>query len=46
MDEDVVGRVIGAVPGELDPLASDLEGAAVLEGLFWWGPLRVVVTEQ
>ena len=46
MDEDVVRRMIGAVPSQLDAVASDLEGAAVLEGLFWWGPRRVVVTEQ
>src|SRR6266700_2811008 len=46
MDEDVVRRVIGAVPGQLDPFASDLEGEAVLEGLFRWGPRRVVVAEQ
>jgi hypothetical protein len=46
MDEDVVGRVVGAVPGQLDAFASDLEGAAVLEGLFWWGPGGVVVAEQ
>ena len=46
MDEDVVRRVIGAVPGQLDALASDLEGATVLEGLFWCGPGGVVVAEQ
>src|SRR3982074_2470660 len=42
MDEDVVRRVIGAVPGQLDALASDLKGAAVLEGLFWCGPRGIV----
>jgi hypothetical protein len=34
------------VPGELDPLAADLEGAAVLEGLLGRGPRRVVVAQQ
>ena len=33
VDEDVVGRVVGAVPGELDAFAADLERAAVLERL-------------
>ena len=46
MDKDVVRRVIGAVPGQLDALASDLESAAVLEGFFWCGPRGVVVAEQ
>ena len=46
VDEDVVRRVIGAVPGELDALASDLESAAVLEGLFRRGPCGVVVAQQ
>jgi hypothetical protein len=46
MDEDVVRRVVGAVPGQLDPLASDLDGAAILEGLFRCGPRGIVVTEQ
>ena len=32
VDEDVVGRVVGAVPGELDALTSNLQGVAVLEG--------------
>ncbi len=38
--------MIGAVPGQLDALAPDLEGAAVLEGFFWCGPCGVVVTQQ
>jgi hypothetical protein len=46
MDEDVVRRVIGAVPGQLDALAADLEHAADLEGLIRRGPRRVVVAQQ
>ena len=46
VDEDVVGRVARAVPGQVDPLAADFEGAAVLEGLFvgWLG--RIVVAQK
>jgi hypothetical protein len=46
MDEDVVRRVVGTVPGQLDALASDFEGPTVLEGLVWWGPCRVVIAEE
>ena len=34
------------MPGQLDALAADLEGAAVLEGLLGRGPRRVVVAQQ
>src|SRR5262245_33799315 len=44
-DDDVVGRV-GAVPGKVDPLAADLERAAVLAGLLVRQPGRIVVAEQ
>jgi hypothetical protein len=33
VDDDFVGGVVGAVPGQVDPLAVDLERAAVVEGL-------------
>jgi len=46
VDEDVVGRVVGAVPGQVDPLAADLERAVVLERLFVGRPGRVVVAQQ
>ena len=46
VDEDVVGRVIRAVPRQLDTFASDLESAAVLKGLFGSGPCGVVVPQQ
>ena len=46
VDDDVVGRVVGAVPGEVDPLAADLEGSTVLERLFVRRPGRVVVAQQ
>ena len=46
VDEDVVGRVVGAVPGEIDALAADLEGAAILERLLVRGSGRVVVAQQ
>jgi hypothetical protein len=29
MDDDVVGRMVGAVPAEVDPLATDLERAVL-----------------
>ena len=45
-DKDVVRRVIGAVPGQLDALAPHLEGTAVLEGFLWRGPCGIVVAEQ
>jgi hypothetical protein len=46
VDEDVVGRVVGAVPRQLDALPSDLQGAAVREGLVRQRPGRVVVAQQ
>ena len=46
VDEDVVGRVVCAVPGQLDALAADLQRAAILEGLFGCGPRGVVVPQQ
>jgi hypothetical protein len=46
VDDDVVGRVVGAVPGEIDALAADLERARVLEGLLVRRPGRVVVSQQ
>ena len=39
------GEWLGAVPGEVDPLAADLEGAAVAEGLLVRRPGRVVVAQ-
>jgi hypothetical protein len=46
VDDDVVGRVVGTVPGEVDALAADLERARVLEGLLVRGPGRIVVAQQ
>ena len=46
VDDAVVGRVVGAVPRELDPLAADLEGPAIAEGLLRCRSVRVVVPEQ
>ena len=46
VDDAVVGRVVGAVPRELDPLAADLQGPAIAEGLLRCGSGRVVVAEQ
>ena len=46
VDDDVVGRVVGAVPGQVDPLAADLERAAVLERLLVRRPGRIVVAQQ
>ena len=46
VDDAVVGRVVGAVPRELDPLAADLEGPAIAEGLLRCRSGRVVVPEQ
>ena len=46
VDEDVVGRVVGTVQRQVDALAADLEGAAILEGLLGRGPRRVVVAQQ
>ena len=46
VDEDVVRRVVGAVPGELDPLAADLQRPAIAEGFLRRRPGRVVVAQQ
>jgi hypothetical protein len=46
VDEDVVGRVVSAVPGQIDALAADLDRAVVLEGLVVRLARRVVVAEQ
>src|SRR6266404_2117174 len=46
VDDDVVGRVVRAVPGEVDALAADLERAAITEGLLVRGPRRIVVAQQ
>ena len=46
VDVDVVGRVVGAVPGQVDALAADLQAAAVLERLLGRRPRRVVVAQQ
>src|SRR3954466_3954134 len=46
MDVDVVGRVIGAVPGQVDALAADLQAAPFPERLLRRGPRRVVVAHQ
>jgi hypothetical protein len=46
VDDNVVRRVIGTVPGQVDGLTADLQRAAVLEGLLVWRPRRVVVAHQ
>ena len=46
VDEDVVRRVVRAVPGQLDALAPDLKGVTVGEGHFWRRAGRVVVAQQ
>ena len=46
VDDAVVGRVVGDVPRELDPLSADLECPAIAEGLVRRRPGRVVVPEQ
>jgi hypothetical protein len=46
MDVDVVRRVVGAVPGQLDPLTADLQGVAVGERHLRHRPGRVVVPQQ
>ena len=46
MNVDVVRRVIGAVPRQLDPLTPDLQGVAVGEGHLRYRPGRVVVPQQ
>jgi hypothetical protein len=42
----IVRRVVGAVPGQVDPLAADLQRPVVLERLVVRRPGRVVVAEQ
>ena len=46
VDVDVVRRVVGAVPGQLDALPADVQGVAVCEGHVRRGPGRVVVAQQ
>ena len=46
VDVDVVGRVVGAEPGQVDALAADLQAALVLERLLRRRPGRVVVAQQ
>jgi hypothetical protein len=46
VDDDVVWRMVGAMPGEIDALAADVERAAVTEGLFVRRSRRVVVAQQ
>jgi hypothetical protein len=46
VDDDVVGRMVGAVVGEIDPVAADHERAPVRERLVVRGASRVVVAEQ
>jgi hypothetical protein len=46
VDVDVVGRVVGAEPRQVDALTADLEAALVLERLLWRGPRRVVVAQE
>jgi len=46
VDEDVVGRVVGAVPCQVDALAADLEGAAILERLLVRRSGRIVVAQE
>jgi hypothetical protein len=43
VDDDVVGRVVRAVPGQVDALAADLQRPVVLERLLVRGSGRVVV---
>src|SRR5260370_24475089 len=45
-DVDVVRRVVGAVPGQLDALPAHLQGVAAGEGHVRHGPGRVVVPQQ
>src|SRR5262249_53494396 len=46
VNEDVVRRVIRAVPGQLDAFATDSQRAAVPEGLLSHRPRRAVVPQQ
>ena len=46
MDVDVVRRVIGPVPGEIDALITDIQCPVVLEGFFRRRSGWVVVPQQ
>src|SRR3984885_10060515 len=46
VDVDVVGRVVGPVPGQLDSLAADFQGVGVGEGDVGDGAGRVIVAQQ
>src|ERR1700683_505554 len=46
VDVDVVRRVVGAVPGQFDPLAADFRGVAVGEGHVRDGAGGVIVAQQ
>ncbi len=46
VDEDVVGGVVGAVPGEVDAFAADLERPVVLERLLVGRPRGIVIAQQ
>jgi hypothetical protein len=46
VNEDVVRRVVVAVPRQLDPLAPDFQCAVVLERLLWRRSSGVIVTKQ
>src|SRR6478735_6246328 len=46
VDVNVVRRVVGAVPGQLDAFPAAVQGVAVGEGHRRCGPGRVVVTQQ
>src|ERR1700733_10587144 len=46
VDVDVVRGVVGAVPGQFDPLAADFQGVAVGEGHVWDGAGGVTVAQQ
>jgi hypothetical protein len=46
VDEDVLRRMVGAVPGQLDALAAHLQGVTVGEGHLRRRPCRVVIAKQ
>src|SRR6266550_7797412 len=46
VDVDVVGRVVGSLPGELDTTAADVERALILEDFLGRRPRLVVVAYQ
>jgi hypothetical protein len=46
VDDDVVGRVVRPVLGEVDALATDLQRAPITEGLLVRRPGRIVVPQQ